>query len=186
VAHQDARIGKRYALALFGTAQRYDVVQAVEDDLNTISGLLAKDKAFRHFLLAPYSSREEKVATLERIFSDRITALTMQVLRVMLEKRRESEIEAVRTAFVNLRRRATSTIHVSVSSSEPLDAKQQQTIIAKIEQSTGKTVEADFLVDAALMGGVKVAYENYVLDGSIKGGLARLRDALKHDLLKQF
>ncbi len=186
MAQQDSRIGKRYAHALFGTAQRYDVVQAVEDDLNAIVGLMEKDRRFRHFLIAPYTSREEKVKSLERMFSDRITALTMQVLRVMLEKRREAEIEAVRAEFIILRRAATDTIHVSVTSAEALDDKHRKALISKIEKTTGKKVEADFHVEAALMGGIKVAYENFVLDGSLKGGLARLRDSLKHDLLKQF
>src|SRR4051812_31778499 len=103
MAQHDSRIGKRYASALFSTASRYDVVQAVEDDLNFIVGLMARDRGFRDFLLAPYTSREEKVKIIERIFSDRTTALTMQVLRVMLEKRRETEIESVRDEFVTLR-----------------------------------------------------------------------------------
>lgn len=186
MAQHDSRIGKRYAQALFTTALRYDVVPSVEDDLRAIVGLMDKDRGFRDFLLAPYTSREEKVRIMERIFSDRITALTMQVLRVMLEKRRETEIESVYKEFVQLRREATRTIHVTVSSAEALDASQQKALVAKIEASTGKKVEADFSVEPSLIGGIKVAYENYVLDGSLKGGLARLRDALKHDLLKQF
>lgn len=186
MAQHDARIGKRYAQALFSTAQRYEVVQAVEDDLDAIVGLMTKDRGFRDFLLAPYTSREEKVKIMERIFSDRITALTMQVLRVMLEKRRETEIESVRNEFVDLRRHATATIHVTVSSAEVLDDAQKKALVAKIEKTTGKKVEADFMVEPLLIGGVKVAYENFVLDGSLKGGLARLRDTLKHDLLKQF
>jgi F-type H+-transporting ATPase subunit delta len=186
VALHDARIGKRYAQALFTTAQRYEVVEAVEDDLNAIVNLMAKDRGFRDFVLAPYTSREEKVKIIERIFSDRITALTMQVLRVMLEKRREGEIEAVRDEFVELRRQATQTIHVTVSSAEGLDDGQRRALIAKIESTTGKRVEADFAVEPNLIGGIKVAYENFVLDGTLKGGLARLRDTLKHDLLKQF
>ncbi|HWA83662.1 MAG TPA: ATP synthase F1 subunit delta [Fimbriimonadaceae bacterium] len=186
MAQHDARIGKRYAQALFSTAQRHDVVQAVEDDLDAIVGLMQRDKAFKDFLLAPYTSRDEKVKIIERIFSDRVTALTMQVLRVMLEKRREGEFDAVYTEFVNLRRAATDTIHVSVSSAEALDDKQKKALVAKIEKTAGKRVEADFFVEPALIGGIKVAYENFVLDGSLKGGLARLRDSLKHDLLKQF
>lgn len=186
MAQQDSRIGKRYAQALFSTAERYEVVLAVEDDLNAIVGIMDRDKGFRDFILAPYTSRDEKVAILERIFSDRITALTMQVLRVMLDKGRESEIEAVHAEFVKLRRIATSTIHVSVSSSDPLDDKQKKALVAKIEKTTGKRVEADYRVDPNLIGGIKVAYDNFVLDGSLKGGLARLRDTLKHDLLKQF
>ena len=186
MAQHDARIGHRYAQALFDTAQRYDVVTAVEADLDSIVNLMANDRGFRDFLLAPYTSREEKVKIMERIFSDRITALTMQVLRVMLEKRREGEIEAVHNAFVDLRRAATDTIHVAVSSAESLDEKQKNALVEKIAKTTGKKVEASFFVDAKLIGGIKVAYENFVLDGSLKGGLARLRDVLKHDLLKQF
>lgn len=186
MAQHDGRIGKRYALALFGTAQRFDVVESVEADLETFVGLMDKDPKFRDFILAPYTSREEKVKSIERVFSDRMTALTMQVIRVMLDKRREGEIEAVHREFVKLRRIATKTIHVLVTSAEPLDDKQQAALITKIQKSTGKGVEADFLVDASLMGGVKVAYENFVLDGTLKGGLAHLRDHLKHDILKQF
>ena len=186
MAQQDARIGKRYAQALFGTAQRFEVVEAVEDDLNSIVKLMGRDRSFKHFLLAPYTSRDEKVKALERIFSDRITALTMQVLRVMLEKRREGEIESVHTEFVNLRRAATQTIYVSVTSAEAVDEAQKKALIAKIEKTTGKKVESDFAVDASLIGGIKVAFENYVLDGTLKGGLARLRDTLKHDVMKQF
>ena len=186
MAQQDSRIGKRYAQALFTTAQRYDVVQSVEDDLKTIVGLMEKDRSFRHFVLAPYTSREEKVKIIERIFSDRITALTMQVLRVMLEKRREGEIEAVHDSFVELRRTATATIHVKVTSAEEMPGDQRSALLAKIEKSTGKKVEADFEIEPHLIGGVKVAYENFVLDGTIKGALGHLRDKLKHDLLKQF
>jgi F-type H+-transporting ATPase subunit delta len=186
VAQQDGRIGKRYAQALFSTAQRYNVVDAVESDLSTIISLMEKDEKFKHFLFAPYTSRDEKLQVIERVFSDRITALTMQVLRVMLEKRRESEIESVRDEFVVLRRAATETIYVTVASAEALDDKQKKALVAKIEKTTGKRVEADFSVDPLLIGGIKVAYDNFVLDGSLKGGLARLRDNLKHDVLKQF
>ena len=186
MAGGDARVGKRYAQALFGTAQRYDVVQAVEDDLSSIIGLMEKDRAFRHFLIAPYTSRDEKVKTIERIFSDRITALTMQVLRVMLEKRREGEIKAVYNEFVNLRREANKTLFVTVTSAEALEESQRKALLAKIEASSGQKVEAEFHVEPALVGGVKIAFENYVLDGTIKGALAHLRDRLKHDILKQF
>ena len=73
-----------------------------------------------------------------------------------------------------------------VTSSEGLDDKQQSALITKIEKTTGKRVEAEFAVEPSLIGGIKVAYENFVLDGTLRGGLARLRDTLKHDLLKQF
>ncbi len=185
MAQGDARIGKRYAQALFGTAQRFDVVQSVEDDLTSIVNLMEKDRGFRDFIMAPYTSREEKIKIIERLFSDRVTALTMQVLRVMLEKRRETEIEAVKDEFVALRRAANDTLFVVVTSAQELDANQKKALTAKITKTTGKKVEAEYTTDPSLIAGVKVTYENYVLDGTVKGGFAHLRDKLKHDLLKQ-
>jgi F-type H+-transporting ATPase subunit delta len=41
------------------------------------------------------------------------------------------------------------------------------------------------VTDASLIGGVKVAYENFVLDGTARGALNKMREKLRYDLLKQ-
>ena len=182
---QDSRIVRRYAQAVFGAAAQYDVIAAVEDDLNGIVGLLEADSKFRHFLLAPYTSREEKAKVLDRLFSDRVTALTMQLLRVMLEKGREAEITGVRDEFVLLRRERERILYAVVTSAEPLDDDQRKRLIAKLSSVMNKKVDGEFHVEPNLVGGVKVAFESYVLDGTVRETLSKLRDRLRHDLLKQ-
>ncbi len=181
----DHRVCRRYAQALFTTAQAHDTVLSVEDDLNLIVGLLNSDDSFNDFVVAPYTGRDEKIATLERIFSDRITALTMQVLRVMLVKRREEEIAGVRDEYVKLRREHGGVVFATVTSSEAMSDSQRSALTKKLETVLGKKIEAEFKVDSNLIGGVKVAYGNYILDGSIRGALSNLRDKLRHDTLKQ-
>jgi F-type H+-transporting ATPase subunit delta len=182
---QDTRIARRYAQALFTTALRHDVVRAVEDDLDGIVRLLDTDRSFRDFIMAPYTSRDEKIRIAERLFSDRVTALTMQVLRVMLEKRRESELPFVREEYIRLRRDEANILYAKVTSAEAIDADQRIALVAKLESTLGKTVEAEFEIDPTLIGGVKVAYENNVMDGTVKGALQKLRERLRYDLLKQ-
>lgn len=182
---QDNRVGRRYAQALFGAATNLDVIKSVEDDLASIVRLLENDTRFRQFIIAPYTSRDEKLAIAERIFSDRVTALTMQVLRVMLIKRREGELPAVYREYVALRRAAGNVVYVVVTSAIELDADQKSRLISKLQQQLNTTVEADYRVDARIVGGVKVAFGNSVLDGSVRGSLNRLRDRIKYDLLKQ-
>ena len=182
---QDTRVARRYATAMFETARKYDVVQAVEDDLMTFERLLQKDVSFRHFFIAPYTSRAEKVATLEKIFSDRMTALTMQLIRVMLDKGREREIESVHAEFAKHRRAAEGVVHAVVTSAEPLSDQQRASLLAKLEATQGKKFEANFEVDPRVIGGVKVAFGSYVLDGTVRGALSKLRDQLRHDVLKQ-
>jgi F-type H+-transporting ATPase subunit delta len=181
----DNRVSRRYAYALFTATEKANVTKSVEDDLNAIAGMLENNEQFKTFILAPYTGREEKIKVVEKIFSDRVTALTMQVLRLLLTKRREEFIVGVRDEFVTLRREREGVIFAVISSAYDIDAQQKKSLVAQLEKTLGKTVEAEFKLEPHLVGGVKVAYGNYVLDGSIRGALSSLREKLRHDLLRQ-
>jgi F-type H+-transporting ATPase subunit delta len=182
---EDTRVARRYATALFQAAKQYDVVQAVLDDLASFEGLLNREDSFRRFFQSPSTSREEKLETLEKVFSDRITALTMQLIRVMLQKGREHEIQAVRAEFVKLHQAAEGIVQAVVTSAIAMDEKQKKALLAKLEATQGKKFDADFQIDPNMMGGIKVAFGSNVLDGTVRGALSRLRDQLRHDVLKQ-
>jgi len=181
----DHKVARRYAQALFATALKYDVVTSVEDDLNSIVGMLENDETFREFVISPHTGRIEKIQIVNKLFSDRVTALTLQVLRVMLEKRREDEFIGVRDEYVALRREHEGVLFATITSAYEIEAAQKTTLLAKLEKTLGKKVEASFKVEPQLIGGIRVAYGNYILDGSIRGALSNLRDKLRHDLLKQ-
>ena len=109
----------------------------------------------------------------------------MSALRLLLEKRREPEFELVREEYARLRRLEGNVVYAVITSAAVLPQDQQVALIDKLTSKTGKKVEAVFKVDLALLGGVRVAYGSYVLDGSVRGSLERLADKLKYDLLKQ-
>src|SRR5687768_7330792 len=176
----DRRVAKRYARALFNVALKLYVLDSVEDDLEAIVGLMKKDERFETFLLSPRIGRDDKVHMIYKLFSDRVTAVTLQAMRLLLEKRREAEIEGVRDEYAILRREYGQVLYATISSAEPLSDEDSNRLLAKLKEKSGKKVEAVFEVDASLIGGVRVAYGNYVLDGSVKGSLRRLRDALRY------
>ncbi len=135
-----------------------------------------------HLRIRPFGV---STAVLQNVLGDRITALSMQVLRVMLEKGREAEFESVSAQFSRLRREAADIEFATITSAYPLDPKQKDAIVAGLEKRLKKTVEAKFTVESRVIGGVRVAYGNFVLDGSARGHLNRLRERLHHDVLKQ-
>lgn len=181
----DHRVARRYAAALFATASKHNSVAAVEDDLNAIASFLDSDPRFRSVMMSPEVSRDGKIDLCEKLFSDRTTAITMQALRLILLKGREVELETIRDEFTVLRREQEGVVFATVSSSVALVEKQQTEILARLRLATGKKVEAKFTINPGLIGGVKATFGNTVLDGSLRGGLASLRDKLQHDLLKQ-
>jgi len=64
------------------------------------------------------------------------------------------------------------------------DAHRDQ-LVRRLESVTSKKIEATFVVDPKVMGGVRVMYDNYILDGTVRGALSRLRERLLYDVLKQ-
>jgi F-type H+-transporting ATPase subunit delta len=181
----DRRVAKRYARALYRAANSSDVVAAVESDLNAIQAVLDHDNRFAGFLATPTIGREEKSAIVEKLFSDRVTSMTLQALRLLLQKRREGEFSLMREEFTAIRRAEGAVLYADIHSAEELTADQKQRILDKLASQSGRKVEAEFSVDPSLIGGVKIALGNDVLDGTVRGSLRRLRDQLKYDLLKQ-
>lgn len=181
----DTRVATRYAQALFDVASKENIVSAVSDDLTAIVGALANDARFQTFIDNPSLNRESKLKLIESVFSDRTTALTMQLFRLLLDKRREGMIATVATEFDRFRREASNTLFAQVLSALPLSDDERKAIVAKLEKSSGQKVEATFETDANLMSGVKVHVGNSVMDGTVRGSLNRLRDKLLYDVLKQ-
>jgi F-type H+-transporting ATPase subunit delta len=181
----DERVAKRYGAAIFGAAKKTGVVSEVEKDLFEIVALLGDDARFLDFLLSPEVRRDEKRAIVEKLFAESVAPLTMDALRMLLAKRREDLLPGIYDEFERLRRDDQRVIYAKIATAEPLDENEKKALLDKLTKEIGKTLEPEFTVDPSLIGGVRVAYENMVLDGSIRGGLGRLRSAFHYDLLKQ-
>lgn len=178
----DERVAKRYGAAIFGAAKKAGVVKEVEADLKGVVALQQSDEKFRDFLLSPEVRRDEKRAILDKLLAHQIGTLAMESLRLLLAKRREDLLPEIAREYETLRRDDERVIYAKITSAEPISADERKTLLAKLTKEIGKTLEPEFAVDPTLIGGVRVAYENMVLDGSVRGGLARLRAALQQDL----
>lgn len=181
----DRRVALRYAQALFNAAKAQGVVGVVGDDLNAIGNALEGEPRLARILGDQDTPRNQKQSLLEKMFSDRVTSLTMQVLRLMLEKRREGGVQELREAYDLLRKEDERMLSISVVSARDLTADQKKRLEQKISDATKKSVEATYSIDPKVQGGVKVELGGYVIDGTVAGGLNRLRETLKYDFLNQ-
>lgn len=179
------RVSRRYATALYESAKTSNEVGSVEADLVTVETLLTNDGDFRAFLLSPNRDRTEKIALFDKVFGDRITALTCRFIKLMLEKRREEELPGIRAEYSALRRAGEGTISATVTSAVELTKAEQKDIETKLGEKLGKKLETTYAIDPSLIGGVRVAYGDFIIDGSVRGSLARLRESLRQDTLKQ-
>ena len=74
--------------------------------------------------------------------------------------------------------RAEGRLAVELTTAYALSEAEAQAILAKIEQASGRKVEATLRVDPALIGGMILQAGSLRVDASVRGRLARLRQEL--------
>jgi len=65
-----------------------------------------------------------------------------------------------------------------ITSAHELNQADRGTIEARVEKVTGKKVRARYSLDESLLGGAVVKVGSTIYDGSVKGQLERMRQAL--------
>lgn len=180
----DDRAARRYAQAAFDAAKSANAIASVENDLKAVSSIFESDPKLRGFILSPDIPRDRKHLAFDVAFRD-ANPLTKQLLKVMIDKRRESLMGVMATEFETLRREYETTVRALISSAQPLTDDEKTRLVAKMSAALDRRIEPQYKVDPGLVGGVRVTYEGYVLDGSVRGTFRRLRESLHADFAKQ-
>ena len=70
-------------------------------------------------------------------------------------------------------------IVAQVTTAVELDTRQRQAVAQKIAAATQRDVVLEARVDPSILGGLVVRVNNVILDGSVRGQLARMHKALR-------
>lgn len=174
----ERRIVRRYASALFAAASRADAVDQVESDLGLVSLTVESAPALLEAITSPIIPPDKKRAILEEIFKGKAHEITLSYLRLLVDKRREEAILQTEEEYVLLANEARGIVEAEATTATPLDEVQQGQLTSKLSATTGKQIRLECKVDPTVIGGVLVRIGDRVIDGSIKGQLAALREQL--------
>ncbi len=172
----DIRVARRYARALFEVALKQNLLQPTADDLAALRALLEQSAELRAFFYSPLIPRDRKIQRLREALQAQVQPHTLRLLELLIEKRREKFLEAVCEEFRKLQEAHQGVVRATIESATPLTEAEQNGIVQKLQQSTGKTIIPTFEVNPDLIGGVRVQMGDYQIDGTLRGALDRLRD----------
>ena len=179
----ERRIVRRYASALFAAASKADEVDRVESDLGLVSAtlfgnVLLGGGALWNALVSPIIPPAKKREILAAIFEGKVSEITLAYLGLLVDKRREEAIRQTEAEYVLLANEARGIVEAEVTSATPLDEDQEARLAAKLSATTGKNIQLSRKVDPSVIGGLLVQMGDTVIDGSIRGQLAALREEL--------
>lgn len=174
----ERRIVRRYATALFNAASKAGLVDRIESDLGLISYTFENSPRLIESIASPLIPEKVKREVARSIFEGKVHETTLNYMYLLIEKRRAEAISVTEEEFVLLANEARGIIRADVTTAVELDADHQKALAARLSEFTGKNVSISLIVDPDIKGGVMVKIGDRLIDGSIRGQLAALREKL--------
>jgi F-type H+-transporting ATPase subunit delta len=170
---------RRYARALFSLAGEEGRVEAVRAELAALHRLFAESSELRHAIFRPLHPVAERRAVLRdlctRLGSSRTVA---NFFGFLVDRRRLIDFDAIYAEFDRLADEAAGRLRARVVSATRLRDDQRERLRRALAARTGKQIELEEHVDAALLGGAVATVGGVVFDGSLRTQLAQLHGSL--------
>jgi|SRR6478672_2198542 F-type H+-transporting ATPase subunit delta len=170
-----AEVLEPYAEALMSLAQSQDLTDRIGEDMRSLLTLLESSEELQQFLASPIVAAANKKAVLQQIAGDQLHPYTLNILMLLVDRRRILFLEGICKQYQVLLRKLKQTVLAEVSSAVELTEAQQQTVSEKVKAMTkAQQVELNIKIDPELIGGVIIKVGSQVIDASLRGQLRRI------------
>ena len=175
-----ASVANTYARAFADVVfdQRLDAARATAG-LRSIASLFEQSAELRRVWENPAVPAEQKRALLDAIVKrEGIDRPVRNLVAVLIDHRRLSFLPRIVEQFAKELDARMGFAEAEVSSARELGDEERRALEAQIEKTTGKKVRARYALDATLLGGAVVRVGSTIYDGSVKGQLEMIKEAI--------
>jgi F-type H+-transporting ATPase subunit delta len=173
-------VHRTYAQALFEAAQESGRLQQVSEELADFAAAVHDVPELRAALRNPQLEPGAKVAVLEELLGG-ADELVRNFLRLVAEKGRSGQIEEIAREFDRLMAREERRLNVELTTARELSDDEAGELLQKIEQASGRKIEATRKVEPDLIGGFILQAGSMRVDASVRGRI----EGLRHELVRR-
>jgi len=176
-------LARPYAKAVFQEAQGHDVEKW--STLLSVLSFITQDKQAAHLIKDPEISSEHLVTLFLSIALDYVRDVRDELktrfenfLQLLADNKRLNVLPDIDVLFKEFLAEEQRIEYVSVVSAAPLSQAIKRDLEEKLKARFKSEVNVEYSEDKALIGGAIVRTNRWVMDGSIRGKLAKIRDSL--------
>jgi len=169
--------GRRYAEAAFELATRDDSVDAWQRDL-TLAAEMARDERVARIVDSPAVPFGQRRKVVEQLLGKHVSPGVLNLALLLAKRGRFGVMPSVSSEYDAKVRQARGIVAATVSTPEPLSARELAAVQVRVELLAGAKVELATSVDPALLGGLTIKIGDRLIDASVRGRLERLRGRL--------
>lgn len=173
----DSKISVRYAKALFQAALEGKNLPEVMKDMSLIMSIY--DLAdFNAVIDSPIVKPSDKKKVVERIFSGKISPLSMNFLNLLLNHKREDHIPHIARNFKSLFKQNQGIKSAEIIVSEPINKTQIEKFRLLLKELYKSEIELESTIKPDLLGGFILRVDDEQFDASVSSELAKIKRQL--------
>lgn len=172
-------VSATYGDALLELAREQNQIDSFAEEVKVILDVLGQNPDFSKIMIHPKVGKDEKLQMISDVFNGRVSGELAGFLRLVVEKERYREVEAILRYFLDCVKAEKGIGVAFVRSAVPLKDEQKKQIEQRLLETTKyKQMEMHFSQDESLIGGLVIRIGDKVVDSSIKAKLNELTKQL--------
>lgn len=173
-------ISKTYGEALYELAVEENKVDEFLEEVTGVREIISESEDLAAFMNHPQISKEEKTKLIETSLKGRVSDDLTGFLCLIVDKGRFREILSILDYFISSVKELNGIGVVTVETAVELSEIQKKQIEERLIETTSYTsMEMNFSVDEALIGGMIVRIKDRVVDSSIRTKLYEMSKNLQ-------
>ncbi|MGM0823165.1 MAG: F0F1 ATP synthase subunit delta [Pseudomonadota bacterium] len=170
-------VARPYAKAAFEYARDHEALDSWSKALEILSYAVTDSDAHR-VLSSPKLEAEQKAELLAGTLLDQGDDALRRFLDNLADEGRLNALPSIADQFERMRAEYEKRVEVTVTSAYKLDSKQKTKLKNALKKRLNREISITTQVDKSLIGGVILRTGDTVIDGSVRGRLNRLTEAL--------
>lgn len=170
-------LARPYAKAAFQAANESGALQVWADQL-ALLGSISGETRVASLIASSTITADAQVASLVSLTGDNLDKNVVNFLHILSENKRLPLLASISELFTELKANQERTVDVNISSAFALDADAEAKLSKALKNKLQREINVHTSVDKSLLGGVLVRAGDIVIDGTVKGRLAKLAEAM--------
>lgn len=168
----------KYAQALYNAAVESNNVNAVTEELRSIKNIIDSTPEFRQVLFHPGIDKREKSELVTNVFGEKVTKLSLRLMLLLIEKKRESIFDDICDIFFGKVEESSGLKRITIETAFPLEQQEKARLIAKLEKAMDKKLTVDTKVNPEILGGIIIRERVKQIDASVIQFLRSMKTSL--------
>lgn len=167
-------VSKNYAQALIQIASESGSYDYIKSQLEKVQEVLNLSKDLNIVMANTSISASKKNEIIDSIFGSKIDVKILNFLKLLIEKNRFNEFNAILTSYNEMLDNQSNKKQVEIISATELNFETKSNILFKLEHKLNCEIVPKWNVDKNIIAGLTFKFDDYVIDTSVRSKIENL------------